>query len=262
MSGSPSTQTTTSTSEPWKAQQPYLRDLFSAAQGYYNRGTPDTSASQDLRGQAVGALTNAAGGLQDYISAITQANQGYATGDLLNPANNPAFQQYLNLSNQAIGNIYGEQVLPQLTTGAVQAGNIGSSRQGIAEALSAGKVMDAIQRNTAGLTDAAYGRGLQATLQAQQLAPALAKLGLLPAGALETAGGIQYGLDTEKDRLEKERLAAYQALISGNYGGTTTQTGPATSSGGLLGAFGGAAMGYQIGATPGAAVGALAGYFS
>ena len=173
----------------------------------------------------------------------------------------------MDLSNQAITKQYTEGFLPQLTGGAVAAGNIGSSRQGVAEGIGAGKTLDALGRNTAGLTSQAYGQGLQATMQAQALAPAFAQsFGLAP-GFQATGAGLQYGLDTEADEAAKARLLAYQQIIGGNYGGT--QTGPAQQSGGLSGALGGAATGAYLGSVIpglgtglGAGLGGLAGFFS
>ena len=260
--GSESTNTVTN-SDPWKGQQPYLTDLFAKAQDLYNQGNPDTSASRDLSEQTVQSYRDAAGTLDPYIQSILSANQGYATGDLLNPNSNPAFQDYLNLSNQAISTNFAENILPQLTGGAAQVGGIGGSRQGIAQSNAAGKTVDAIQRNTAGLTDAAYGRGLSATMQAQSLVPLLSQLGLLPANTLGQAAQLQYGLDTEDQRMDAARLSSYKDIVNGSYGGTTSSYGPGMETGGTAGALGLGTAAYAMGANPyWTAAWAVAGYFS
>lgn len=251
-------QETTST-DPWVGQQPYLEDLFGQAQEYYQRGAPGTEVSRDLTAGAVGKYGEAASGVEGYLDPIRTASQGYATGGLLDPANNPAFAKYLDLSSEAITKQFTEGFLPQLTGGAVAAGNIGSSRQGVAEGIGAGKTLDVIGRNVAGLTSQAYGQGLQATMQAQALAPALAgTYGVAPRLATEGAR-LQYGLETQQDAEALDRLEAYQQLIGGSYGSVTT--GPGTKTGGLSGALGGAATGAYLGPV-GAAVGGVAGYFS
>lgn len=260
--GSGRSESTTATTDPWEGQQPYLRDLFQQAQSYATSAPSDTSASSALTGQAVESYGQASGALQDYLNPIFAANQQYATGQFLDPSSNPAFQQYMDLSNQSIGKQYTEGFLPQLTGGAVQAGNVGSSRQGVAEAVGGGKYLDAIQRNSAQLTNQAYGQGLQATMQAQGLSQGFAGLFDLPAELQTRGASLQYGLDTQADAARRERLQAYQRLISGSYGGTTTQEGPGYQTGGLSGALGGAATGYSVGGGYGAAIGAVAGYFS
>jgi len=267
--GSKGGQTTTATTKPWEAQQPYLKDLFGQAQSYAQGAPSDLSASTGVIGNAIDAYTNAAGGVGGYVGAVQGANQDIATGSLLNPSANPAFSQYLDLSNQAIAKQYTEGFLPQLESGAVQAGNVGSSRQGVAQAVGGGKYLDAIQRNTAGLTSAAYGQGLNATLQAQGLAPGLAGASGIAGDLYKAGGSLQYGLDTQGAAQRLERLNAYKALVGGNYGGTTTKTGPGTRTGGISGALGGAAVGAKLGSVVpvlgtgvGAVAGGIAGYFS
>lgn len=258
--GGGSDTTTVVKSDPWEAQQPYLLNLFGQAQDYFDSQPSNTTASEGLVQGSVDAYTAASGGVGDYSKAIMDANQNYATGGLLDPNANPAFQEYLALSNQAIGTQYAESFVPQLTSGAVQAGNIGSSKEGVALGIGAGKYLNAIQMNTTSLTDKAYGRGLTATMQAQSLAPGVQQMQAGEAQFLAQAARGQYGLDTQADQAALERLQNYQALITGNVGGTTTSTGPGTTTGGISGAAGGALAGYgSTGSWWGAAAGAVLG---
>ena len=258
----------TTTTEPWAEQQPYLTDLFGKAQEFQQAAPVDTSASQTATQQAIAGYGEAATGATSFLDPIRATTQQYAAGALLDPSTNPAFQDYLNLSNQAILQQYTEGVLPALTGGAAAAGNIGSSRQGVAEALSAGKTMESIARSSAGLTSAAYGQGLQATMQAQALAPGYAETyGLAPQFQTQAAS-LQYGLDTQAEEASRQRLMDYQRLVGGQYGGTTTGAVPTGQTGGLSGALGGAATGAALMTAVGstnpwiAGAGAVAGYFS
>lgn len=214
--------------DPWSEQQPYLKDLFARAQQYMEGPAP---GYLDRYTQAV----NQAG--QNAAPLSSSANE--ATNFLLtaarNPSANPAFQEYLNLSNKSLADTFNQEVLPGLTSQTAAVGNVGSSRQGIVEALATRNLMDTMQRNTAGLTDSAYRAGLQATAQGVGLAPQTAQLNYLPAEAVSREMMAEPGL-----------LQAYQGLIGGGgYGGTQTTTMP-YESGGLTGAIGGAAAGAGV----------------
>lgn len=232
---------------PWVGQQPYLKDLFGLAQGYQQTGIPDTSASQAYTEQAIQQLGTAGQQMNPYVQALQQANQGYATGDLLDVNNNPALQGYLDAATRQIMQQYTDVISPGITGQAAAVGGIGSSRQGIAEGLAAGRTQQAVGDTTAQILNSAYGQGLNATMQAQGLSPAIARMMTLPANVTQQQAGLQYGLDTENDQAALARLEAYKNLIGGGgYGGSSTTTGPATQTGGVAGALGGAAAGAGI----------------
>ena len=237
--------TQVTTNVPWQPIQPYLLDVADQAQSQFQQPTGSQQAPGFYQ-DAIGSLGGAIPSLAQYAETLMRANQGLAGGDLLSPATNPAFMDYLNLSNQAISRQLNEEILPNLDLGAVATGNVGSSRQGIAQGLAAGRTLDAIARNTAGLTDAAYGRGLTATLGAQSLAPAIAGLSTLPADLAVQQGTLADTADNYLDRLQRERLNAYASLISGGGYGTTSTTGPDVRTGGLTGAIGGGLAGAGI----------------
>ncbi len=252
----------TTTTVPWEGQQPYLKDLFSEAQNFFQGSRPDLGASQALGKEGIASLTGAAETVQPYITGAQGAGQRLISGEFLSPDANPAFQQYLQTSNDAITKQFTEGLLPGLTSGAAASGNIGSSRQGVAEGLAAGKTLDALQRNTAQLTSSAYGQGLDAYIKGLSLAPQTAGLSSLPASYYGAASDAQYNIDAGKSEQDLTYLNAYKNLVGGaGYGGTTTTTGPGTKSGGVAGALGGAAVGSYFG-VPGAVIGGVAGYFT
>lgn len=247
----------TQTNDPWSGQQPYLQDLFSKTQDWANKAPANTWQSDQMTQQAVGQLQQAGSAIDPYMQSIMQANQGYATGNLLDVNSNPALQGYINASNDAISRQFTENINPTIQSGAVQAGGLGGSRQAIAQGLGIDRTMEAVGRNTAGMLSNAYGQGLSATMQAQSMAPGIAKGQGMGAGLTATAGELQYGLETKDDNAARQRLMDYQALISGNFGGT--QTGPekkgpgmGTLAGGVIGGIYGGGMG---GASAGAAIG-------
>ena len=247
--------------KPWAEQAPYLQDLFGKAQDWQQRTPADVSQAQDYTQRAATGMASAAEAVSPYMQSVMQANQGYATGDLLDVYANPALQGYVDATNQAIMRQFTEGVMPQISSSAAAVGGIGSSRQGIAEGLGAGRAMEAVGRNTAGLLSTAYGQGLQATMQAQSMAPGLAKAQGIAPGFLAGAGDLSRMAATYEDQQELQRLKDYQALISGNYGGTVT--GPAQyESGPGLGSIAGGVIGGVYGGTAGASLGAsLGSYF-
>lgn len=255
--GSKQPSHTTSTTVPWSGQQPSLENLFGSADQWYNTGSADTSAVP-LYQQAAQQYTGVVPELADYSTAIRNANLSMAGGDLLNPASNPAFQQYLDLSNQAISKQLNEQILPNLDLGALNLGGFGSTRQGIAQGQAAGSALDAIQRNTAALTDAAYGRGIQGTLGAQSLAPGIAQMAGLPGAFTEAGAGLTDVAGNYADRAALDRLKAYQMLVGGGgYGSSSATTGTGTRTGGIPGALGGTLAGAGLGSALTAGEGAL-----
>lgn len=224
-SGQQQNQTVETT--PWRGQVPYLEQLFTQAQDRFNQPAPDITASTELAQGAVSGLTNAAEGLGDFLGNAQGANE-FLLGDVLRPDSNPALQEYINLSNSAITRQFTEGILPQLTSGAVQAGNIGSARQGLAEGQAAGRTIDAVERNTAGLASQGYGQGLQAMLQGLGLVPRTAAAQGLPSEFLLAASQAQRAVEGSEESQFNQRLNNYQQIIDGNYGRNQVSTGSVT----------------------------------
>jgi hypothetical protein len=239
--------TQTTTVEPPDIQRPSLQQLFSSADNWLNTPYFDVTQAPAQYNLAIEDYRRAADQIAPYANEVMGMNQRLARGDFLSPATNPAFTEYLDLSNAAITRQLNEGILPNLDLSAAGSGNVGSSRQGIAQGLAVGRGLDAIQLNTAQLTDQAYGRGLQATLGAQALSPSIAGLALTPAQIQQGIGDLTDISANYEDRLLRDRINAYAGLVGGGgYGSNSTMTGPAMERGGLTGALGGAAAGAGI----------------
>lgn len=255
--------TTVQKSDPWEGQQPYLSNLFQQAQLQFNQRNPDLIKSTEAATQGADAYKGAAATAQGLASSAAQGQQFLARGDVLSPESNPALQQYIDLANQATTRSFQQGVLPSLKGQSVQAGNVGSSRAGIAEGLASQGVTQQIAQQTAGLTSAGYAQGLDAMGRGLALAPQTIAAQGLSGDFLNQASAGYAGVENLPYQQQLAKLQNYQALISGQGGGTQTNIGPATQTGGLSGAIGGAATGYQVtGSGYGAAAGAIAGYFS
>lgn len=267
MSGGGGDSQTTQTTEPYAGQKPYLEDLFREGQRFYQQGVPDVSGATNAAYDAVAAYRGALPNVQN-IAAGAAGQQQFLAGDVLSPGANPALQQYIDLANQATTRAYQQNIAPGLQAGAVQAGNVGSSRAGIAEGLARQGLGQQIGQQTAGITSAAYGQGLDAYTRGLALAPQTAQLQGAAGGVQQQVSSLLAGIETLPQEQQLQLLQAYQSLIGGQqFGGTTTTTGPGTETGGLSGALGGASAGYTLGkGTPAApwlaAGGAIAGYLS
>lgn len=190
--GGGDTVTTTRNTAPWDAQQPYLRDLFSRAQGLY--GQPTVASQSPYTLQAIQARAGAAG----PGSLIGQAQDLYGKtirGDFLDLSKNPAAQYAMDTARGKINSQFGGD-----------------------------QYGDSAHREwlNRGLMDAAspfYQMERQNQMNAASGAPGMAEAGF---NQLQQAGNMQ---DIYQQRLTNapwDALQRYQSAIGGNYGGTST----------------------------------------
>lgn len=226
--GGGGTVNTVQNADPWRGVQPYLTDLFGQAQNQANRApydyaaSPYTAQAQQLTAQKAldpNSLTSQAQGvLGDTIS-----------GKYLDLSTNPALQDALGLAGSAFAKQYG----------GAAGQNLGNS--GYQEALA---------RGLGGVAAQAYNQERQNQLQATQLAPSLDYANLQALGGV---GAQQEARAQSQYNSPFQNLQAYQQLISGQGGGTTSGqspyfTNPLANLAGL--GIGGAAL-YKSGALGG-----------
>lgn len=254
MSGGGKTQTTTTDTSPWKEQQPYLKDVFAQAQA--NSQTPKTMYAGDMIANKTANDAAAEQGLAQY--AGTLANQtgnnlnalNWALGDgNLDVGNNQYVQGQMAANTNRLYQDFNDKTVPALRSNFTQAGQIGGSRQGIAEGLAAQGVARSAADSNAQIQGTAYQNALNTYSSALAQAPNLMQAGLLSPNALAAAGASQRGF-TQADIEEQiarhnfqqqeadARLAQYASLVGGNFGGTTTSTAP-KQGGGMFGGIAG-----------------------
>jgi hypothetical protein len=118
------------------------------------------------RGPAGGGAPGAPGGAPGGAPAPGGGvAPGMSTGDFLtrgalDPANNPALQSYMAAATRPISENLLYNVLPNVRSGAAGAGQYGSSRQGIAEALAANKAFQEMGDVSANIANQGYQTGL------------------------------------------------------------------------------------------------------
>lgn len=260
--------TTTTKADPWKGQQPYLKEVFSEAQNLYDTWNPtyfpgDTVANlTPFQMAGVGKMASDAMGNPATAGALSEFGKTMG-GDYLS-AGNPYF------SNMA--DTITAKVLP-----AIQGQFAGGNRMGggLAARASAQGLGDAI----GSLAYQNYGDERTNMMRAMMSAPQLQAMMQGDANALLNAGGILQGQSQAEindqiarhnfeQQLPVEKLSMLNQFIQGNYGGTSATTQPYSTNpvaGALGGAASGAAMGSMIlpgwGTAGGALLGGLMGLF-
>lgn len=237
------TQTQTQKSEPWDAQQPYLKDIFSQAQSQYNSSNPQyypgsTMANQSAAttGGQQGALA-AAGNGQGLVNNATGVANATLNGDYLSPDSNPFLKATFDKAAGDVARVYQTATAPGTDAAAISAG-----RYNPAGAL--GFARESNQRNLGdnlnNLATSIYGGNYQNERQ-NQLATAnnagnIYNSSLMPSQTQMAIGGQQdqrsqdvLNADIQRfnydQNLPAAKLGQYQQLVQGNYGGTsTTQT--------------------------------------
>lgn len=283
--GSSGGSTTTS---PWGPQKDYLKNIFQQAQDLYNAPGPDlysgswTAPYTPTETAAQRAALDYAGSFAPSIANQTANTFNYVTGTAIDPTTNPYLAKTADAAVQPLYDKLTTETLPSIGAGSFGSHLYGSNRQGIAEGLAARGTAEAAGQVTSNIYNQAYQSAQDNATRALALAPTVQSTGLTGPETAAGVGAAQRAYDQAlldqavqayqyNQNLPYEKLAAYQSLIAGGYGGTsTTDTSGASTSpwmSALGGALSGAATGSLIpGAGPwgpagGAALGGLIGLF-
>jgi hypothetical protein len=223
------------------------------------------AGQQTLVNQAQGNLTN----LGD--SAL-QASQ-FFLGPGLDPLTNPFLQSAISAAVQPLFQGLTQSALPAVRGEANTVGQVGSSRQGIAEGLAIQGTQQTAGNVAAGLANQGFQTAMEAGIRALGLAPQTGGLLLQPGGILSAVGAERQGqeqreIDAEVNKFLQEQLLPFlsaKEIASIAFGipnqsstasGTTSGGGISPIQGALGGAATGAAIGSLFGPGPGTAIGA------
>ncbi|MGW8181337.1 MAG: hypothetical protein ACWGQW_21610, partial [bacterium] len=187
-------QKTTTQVNPPKFQTPYIEDVLSQAKGLYNQPGPyyypgSTVANLNpVQQQSMQSALGYAGGGAQNIANASQA--GYGMGlQFANPLNNPFFQQTAQAIARPLTQNLTQNYLPQVDSGAVLSGNIGSSRQGVAQGLGMQATQQALQDQLAQFGSGAYNTGAQTLLGTLGQTGNVQAAGLVPSQIQGAVGG-------------------------------------------------------------------------
>lgn len=275
--GNQPTQSTTTQLSP---QQQQIMDLalpkvqqFAAStpQKYPNSAITPFNANETA-GQ--NSVLGQVGNINTVGNNAAQANNFYTSGNVWDPAANPNLQHAVDASVRPIYQNLTEQVLPAIRGDAVNTGNFGSSRQGIAEGLATRGASQAAGDTASKLVQNQYDTNVNAQLKATALAPSVQQ-GLTTGGTVQSGVGDvqraqeQAALNEQVGNFNWQQYAPFlqaqdlMSLIQGMQGGTTISTGNTPTSNPATSALGGAAAGASLGTAlfpgVGTAVGAGAG---
>ena len=222
-----------------------------------DRVVPKTQLEIDAEQPQLGTGQAQAG----FGGNVLQAHNTMLDPTLLDPSRNPYFQAATQAAINPLISAYQTQIMPSIRHGAGQTGNVGSSRQGIAEGQAAKGIMGQIADTTARMSLAQQQMGLDAMGKGVALAPSTTS-GVLPVGAntLSNVAGQDRNLrqsiltDNVRKFMEQYNLpieTAQQIMqVLGGVPGqssSSTVTGPDTSPTLGQNILGGAAAGASIG---------------
>lgn len=168
-----------------------------------------------LEQQAQQELLSTIPTLQNVAQTVQTGTQ-FLTGPVLFPTTNPALQDAINAAIRPIQQTFTQQVLPNIRSSAVQAGQFGGSRQAVAEGIASQALLQQIGDTSAQMANEAYQRGLEAMERGLLLAPQITQLSFLPASVLSAVGAQQRAeqqalLNEAVRRFVAEQLIPFQA---------------------------------------------------
>ena len=203
----------TNPAQVWEPQTGYLTDLY--GQGADLLGQQPPQNVNQMAGQT-GALSYAdSPALQNLI----QSTQG-GFQSAMNPQQNPMLQQAMQSAIRPITQNYQENVLGGITDQAVQAGQTGGSRQGVAEGIAGRGYLDTIGDVATNMAYQDFTGGQDRMLNAMQQAPTIANLGMLPSDIQQQVGTQQQLAPWQQLQLQQGLIGSPTVLGGGGGGGT------------------------------------------
>lgn len=264
-----SSTTTVQKADPWAGQQPYLSDIFQQAQKQYQ----DSTVPRYYPGQVTASIDPATVDAQERLLSAADTQQGVADTttaankfnmtDARDVRSNPYLQGAIQAAINPIIQNFNDTggVMSNIRTEGVNNQQGGGSRQGVAEGIAASRLNQQISDVASTMASKGYETGLDASSKAIALAPQVQAMWTTPAQTLDAVGQQRQGYEQQaindiidkwnwEQNLPAAKLAQYQNIIQGNYGGTSsgmsTGTTPVAQRNPIMGAMGGAMAGYSM----------------
>ena len=189
---------------------PSAGNLFANGPGFY---TPQNSTQQTGQNMALGFANNFGSMYSPYMSSGKAGLTGMGGNTDANNAmrfqlnapdikNNPYLGSYMDAATRPLQQQLDMQTMPGIRASYGDAGQYGSSRQGVAEGVAQGLTNQAIGDTRAQIANQAYGQGLSAQAsalgqsldqqsKAMALYPQLMQAGLTPSNIYSSVGNTQ-----------------------------------------------------------------------
>lgn len=250
MGGSPNQGTQTTTSTPSPAAQNLANSSAALAANYAGMGgltlpgfspiagfTPNQVAGQNMATSMAGP----GGALQQLSNNAVGANTFLTTGAALDPSSNPGLAKAITAAQQPVMQNFQESVIPGLRSNATATGNIGSSREGVAEGMATQQLGSTLGNIAGTMENANYQNALDQMTKAMGLTPTVDTAAITPATTMSGVGDVQQALNqsnlgylwNSKLFPQENLLSTAQALgqIAGSLpGGTTSSTASGSTS--------------------------------
>ena len=246
--GSTGSQVTTTNSDPWLGQQPYLNYGFQEAQRQYQHPSPGFFPQSTVTPFAT--ETTQAQNMQKQRALTGSPVMGAAQGELQNTIEG----QYLDAGNPHLASVaqsVSDVISPQIASQFEMYGRQGSGAQ---ETETARQMANAM----APLAYGDYSGEREKQMRAMGMAPSFAQQDYADIGQLANVGAQKEAMGEAQlsDLIQRHnfaqlspsnKLAAYQQAIQGSYGGQSTVTQPTYRSSPMMGALGGGMSGAYMG---------------
>ena len=236
---------TTQTTEPWDAQKGYLTAGFKQAGDIYSKGPADYYPGATLAGFTPSEAA-AQKGIAGYVTGPRAAGQqSYAEGALTRGLSGEIDLSKFNPMMEALGRQTKSQltgtILPGIRQSMVEYQPGGSSRGDLVQTQAIAGANQQMLNKAAEMYGGAYQGAQDRATQWGSQYPSIMNAPLATYGALGQVGEQQRGMQQEainRDMAKyqynankpQSQLANYMSMISGDYGGTTTQVAPGPSS--------------------------------
>lgn len=215
-SGGSQRQTTVQKSEPSTLVRPYLGKGYGAANFFFDEGVlggapvfpEQTYVSRNpLENQAQREMLRySMGPMRGQIGDVAGA-QRFMLNDAVNVANNPYVSGMVDAAQNRTLRNYTENLLPAIRRGSVAAGQLGGSRQALAEAAAMRTTSQDLADIERQIMGDAYGQGLKQQASAMQMAPHTMGLMRMPFDIMGEVGAYQRG---EDELALQERMMRHQ----------------------------------------------------
>lgn len=198
--------------------------------------SPETQAAQQYStAYALGPAVQQAANMNNAVN--------FGLSDVLYANSNPYMESAISAAIRPITESYVDPggVMSQIRDSSGAAGQFGSSRQGIAEGIAAGRYADAIGDTASRMANENYQKGLDTFSRTLAFAPQALQAGLMPANILSGVGAQnemqaqqmeQYLSDADMWALNSEwaPLQNYASIVFGGANPSTMTTGDRSSS--------------------------------
>lgn len=237
MGGKQASNTTTSTA-PWSGQQPFLTKGFDEAAKIYGQGPQQYFPGQtytDMSGTTLEGLRQTGNIARSPSVVNTAAGQLDKTmrGDYLNPSSNPYLKSTFNAAAGELNENFNEEQMPALAGMFGTQGGLGNSSLDLAAGKAAGEHGENIRDLAANIYGNNYSAERNRQTEALSAAPGIREAQYGDASRLTDVGKAYEGQQAKvlEDKINRfnyaqnapiANLQDYMALISGNYGSTST----------------------------------------